>query len=428
MRIAFISPCGYGNLGDAAIQDAFLDNARSVLGPGVEFVGITHNPTDTRRRHGVRAVPMDVDGFVMRRTRRPIEPAFTIGPEVPRRRPAATTRAARSLKRGVKETVHWTKALREMRRADVLVVSGGGQLDEHWGGPWGVPYALWKWTLAARVCRSRVAFLSVGAGTTESALTRFFLRSALRRAYYASFRDDRTAARVHTLELSPSTRVVPDLAFSHREGRAEQRAEARGGRRTVVVSPMAFLDPISWPTKDEAAYETYLAKIVDLVTGLLDSDLAVVVCTSDTPDMRAAARIVEALPQLESLRKGTYVLRTTDTTEELFAAFREADVVVASRLHGLILANLVGKPTIALSYDWKVDEHMRSVGLEGFAFGIESFEPREVALAIQEALLSRASLTDALRERCGALAGQVLTQYRVAFEPWQLEGGSAASP
>ena len=58
VKVAFISPCGFGNLGDVAIQDTFIQGVREQLG-AVEIVGITQNPADTEDRHHVRAVAMD---------------------------------------------------------------------------------------------------------------------------------------------------------------------------------------------------------------------------------------------------------------------------------------------------------------------------------------------------------------------------------
>src|SRR5215470_2803293 len=54
VRVAFVSPSGLGNLGDAAIIESFLAGLRRRR-PGAEIVGFTLNPADTRVRHGVDA-------------------------------------------------------------------------------------------------------------------------------------------------------------------------------------------------------------------------------------------------------------------------------------------------------------------------------------------------------------------------------------
>jgi polysaccharide pyruvyl transferase WcaK-like protein len=118
-----------------------------------------------------------------------------------------------------------------------------------------------------------------------------------------------------------------------------------------------------------------------------------------------------------SLGSAELVSRDTPTNESLFACFDESDVVVASRLHGLILANLRGKPTVALSYDWKVDEHMRAIGLERYAFPIGRFEPEAVAAAVDEILGERERLSADVAARCEALAGAVRAQFAEVFAP-----------
>src|SRR5271166_1512363 len=56
LRIGLISPTS-GNLGNAAMQSAMIANLRKRIA-GVEIVGITLNPEDTHRRHGIQAFPL----------------------------------------------------------------------------------------------------------------------------------------------------------------------------------------------------------------------------------------------------------------------------------------------------------------------------------------------------------------------------------
>lgn len=423
MRVAFISPSGYGNLGDAAIQDSFIDGVRRCLGEETEIVGITQNPVDTAERHHVRAIPMDTNALRLRRgTPRPGDSVT----EIPDARSGLIGGIVSRLTLALKEVIHWGIAFCEMRGADALVVSGGGQLDDHWGGPWRVPYALWKWSLAARLLRKDVLFLSVGAGTTNSRLTRFFLRSALRRARYASFRDRRTAERVRTFRLSRSSCIVPDLAFGHAGRRGTGTPRSGDARRTIAISPIAFLDPVAWPAKDVTAYRANLLRTAALTRLLLDRGYDVVVCTSDTPDLKSAQELIEAVgPHGADDGRGALTLAGTLTPTTLLESFAAADVAVASRLHGLVLANLAGAPTIALSYDWKVDEHMLTMGLERYTFPIDSFSPEDVAAAVDAMLAERDALAAAVVARCDVLANEVREQFRVVFSPGETPAGSA---
>src|SRR5208283_5458175 len=55
-RIGLLSPTS-GNLGNAAMQSAMIVNLRKRIA-GVEILGITLNPEETQRRHGIEAFPL----------------------------------------------------------------------------------------------------------------------------------------------------------------------------------------------------------------------------------------------------------------------------------------------------------------------------------------------------------------------------------
>src|SRR5690606_23594275 len=94
-------------------------------------------------------------------------------------------------------------------------------LDDVWGGAGAHPYALFKWTLLARVCGAKVYFASVGAGPIYSKKSERLLRAALRMASYRSFRDEDSRELVkRQLRLSDPGAVAPDLAHTRFEKRA----------------------------------------------------------------------------------------------------------------------------------------------------------------------------------------------------------------
>src|SRR5208283_4236368 len=75
---------------------------------------------------------------------------------------------------------------------DVLVIVGGGQFDDEWGGPWGHPYAMYKWSCLASRAHVPVYFIGVGVCEINYSLTRFFLRGAMAKANRISLRDSRS--------------------------------------------------------------------------------------------------------------------------------------------------------------------------------------------------------------------------------------------
>ena len=162
---------------------------------------------------------------------------------------------------------------------DVLVISGGGQLDDAWGGASAHPYALWKWCVLARIRRKRVYFISVGAGPISSKRSEFLLRMALRLAHYRSFRNTRSRDLVRRqLKIENPGAVVPDLA--HSVGRIRSGApEADASLRIIGVGVMPHCDPrmSPWPGPDPERFERYTSKITAFVRWAVEEFQATVV-------------------------------------------------------------------------------------------------------------------------------------------------------
>ena len=53
------------------------------------------------------------------------------------------------------------------------------------------------------------------------------------------------------------------------------------------------------------------------------------------------------------------------------------DVMVASRLHGVLLSQLAGTPALALSYERKVDVQMEAVGQSSFCLNVDRLQLSE---------------------------------------------------
>ena len=57
MKIGLLDHMGYGNLGDAAIQEAVIAKIKQRL-PNVQLVGFSLIPDDTRKRHDIPCYPI----------------------------------------------------------------------------------------------------------------------------------------------------------------------------------------------------------------------------------------------------------------------------------------------------------------------------------------------------------------------------------
>jgi polysaccharide pyruvyl transferase WcaK-like protein len=431
-----VSPCGLGNLGDAAIVDSAIAGLRRHAVVDVEFVGATLNPADTSARHAIAAVPLS--GVAL--------PFWSAGVEASvdsqkegdfpssARAPGRAARLARRLIGWLRsrldglprirqaitrlrvlgestwcEASHIIMASRLMRRGDALVVSGGGQLDSYWGGTWGQPYALFKWTGAARLAGKPVVFLSVGAGRIRSGLSTLFLTRALRRAAYRSYRDVHTRAMLGRRCDGP---LVPDLAFGHPRQASRRPAVEQGGRR-VGISPMAFKKPKAWPESDQATYTRYVDALGGTVASLGRGGRRVEIFCTDRLD-RPTAKAVQQVADRD--RDGTQPYtrpRVSDTgsVEDVVDLLQAVEVVVATRLHAVILALMMGRPVLAVSYDWKVSRQMEAAGLGRFVIEVPDATTEVIVPRLEELIEDRERISALIRETSSTWADQVDAQY-----------------
>jgi polysaccharide pyruvyl transferase WcaK-like protein len=287
-----------------------------------------------------------------------------------------------------REICHFWSVCRHLRSQNLLLISGGGQIDDEWGGAWGHPYALLKWTLAAWLFRVPVAFASVGVCRLEHRASRIFIGLSLRLATYRSFRDKHSRDIVtRVLGQTRDDPIVPDLAFAMPQAALPAGGGYRRhaqGRRVVALSPISFARPEAWPTEDIEVYSRYLSVMKALVISLLERDCFVLfVWSSLGPDQTTLSDMLDGLPTSERLRlQSQSATASIENWPDFIAAVQDADLLIASRLHSVILSLLVCKPVIAISFDPKVDWLMEDAKLTDYLLNIRDFTVQEVIAAI----------------------------------------------
>jgi polysaccharide pyruvyl transferase WcaK-like protein len=385
-RIAFISPTGFGNLGDAAIIDSLIHGIRQRI-PDADIVGFTLNPSDTAARHGIRA--FTCSGLSVPRYRaREKPPGHDDSPGAGQPgRPLAVAAARRALalvpgarrayriaRVAIAERRHRRLSAQRIRGFDFVVVAGGGQLDDFWGGAFGHPYALWRWASLARAAGARFVVLSVGTGSLSSPLSAGFVRRALALADYRSYRDSVSRELVGAPALTGGDPIVPDLAYALPlvlPGEPEPSAPP-----AIGISPMAYADPRFWPASDLARYRRHIETLAAFTVRLARAGHHVILFTSDAPDgtslVELKARVDAELGPDERAR---IRVPRTDDVSSLMRALRDCEVVIAARLHGVLLGHVAGRPALAIAHERKVRTLMEDMAHGRYCFDIDDFAP-----------------------------------------------------
>ena len=418
--IAILGPFGWGNLGDAAIQDSVIAqvSARRTDVRIVRIIGVSLVPADTRARHGIETYAYDTDAYVNRRRDAPAEvgapgsAASRWQAFLGRVRHSMSWRFPR-IWRIVCEARHALYIARILGDVHVLVISGGGQLDEFWGGPWHHPFTLFKWTAIARLTRTTVAFLSVGAGSITSPLSRWFLRRALRVARYRSYRDAGSKAIVRDrLGADFDDPVVPDMAFGLPVAPGPPPADP-AKRLVVAVGPLPYCDPRIWPKKDGPTYERYVDVLADFCQRMMLADATLRFFVGETQqDPPVIGDVLDRLASRGVDRSSPRIVAARiQSVGELISCLSDADIVVASRFHGALLSLLLRRPVLALSYERKVRQLMADLGQSRFCLDIEGATIGEVMRLCAEIQAERRAIRNDLDVRVAKASSEVLAQF-----------------
>lgn len=402
-RIFLLTPYSGENLGDQAILFYLVDCLKGLRG-GLEIIGLTQRPHATAAIHRIPCFPCSAwvsAGVRGEWLQQPAANATAAERRVERAESRKTVtqnpltglllsvpgvswavkalrQSARFSRLAVRNYLLTLRAYRILRPGDLLILAGGGQIDDEWGGAWRHPFTVWRWTRLARIRRCRVAAASVGWGSLRSPLSRFFFRAALSDASYLSYRDPQSIEFAAALGLSHQGSWVPDHAFGLRPSASWLSApEARGD--SVGISPIAYGRVGTWPTKDEQCYAVYLDAVSRFAAGLTEKGRLVKLFTTSEIDRHAVADMLVAIRGVPGANMDHVEVAATPSLEKLWPVLSSCGSIVASRLHGVILAHRLGVPTLAISFDRKVDAHMHLAGQQEFCLNIREVHERLLA-------------------------------------------------
>jgi polysaccharide pyruvyl transferase WcaK-like protein len=394
--------------------------------PGLHIEGITLCPNDTAVRHGLRSFPVTafrfpdyaaIDGAssehsTARHSARSWKGRLAQHPRLYRaiKLTSLPVRSAAALIRLVSSDVsHTFRAARYLRGCRAVLVAGGGQLDDYWGGAWGHPYSLMKWAILSRLVGARFLVLSVGLCALDTRLGRLFSRIALRLADYRSFRESDTRDFCARLTGILGDSVVPDLAFGYPERTGARRVTSNRPCH-VGIGPIVYLSPNHWPEPDASAYDRYLKSLVASVEAALGHGSRVTVFKSCSADWPAVDDLLAQLPPHMKADSRIRVVETR-TVHDLVTLLDDLDVVIASRLHGVLLSHMAGKPAIAVSYDRKVDLHMRDMGETEHLVPFRAVEPDTLSASLLRLIERRVEVAQRVSTRSAACTTAVLDQF-----------------
>jgi polysaccharide pyruvyl transferase WcaK-like protein len=355
-KIVLFGVFGVGNLGNECTLQALLYNIQRYV-PNAEVSCICSDPEETQFAYNI--------------------PASLIKemPLSPMNRP--TLRLLRRIFVGIPmEVLRWFKAIGRLKDVDMLVMTGTGMLGNFGILPLDLHYEILKWSIIAKLCRCKVLFVSVGVGPIHHPLSKAFVKGALAVADYRSYRDRFSKDYLKGIAFdSENDEVYPDLAYSFPRG-AVPNLNHNHPKPVIGVGLMTYFNRRSVADGDETIYRCYIAKLGSFVSWLLERKYTVRLLIGDVMyDQRARYDLRTFLEgRGVSYEKEAIIDEPAASVDDVLSQLAATDLVVASRFHNVLLALMLCKPVLAISYHQKVDGLMADAGLQEFRQDIESID------------------------------------------------------
>jgi polysaccharide pyruvyl transferase WcaK-like protein len=398
-KIALFGAFGIGNLGNECTLQALIYNIRKYV-PQAEISCICWGPEETQSAYNIPS------SLIKELSLPPINnPAL---------------RFLRRLFLGIPmELARWFKMTATVRDVDMLVMTGTGMLGDFGILPFGLHYEILKWSIAAKLCRCKVLFLSVGVGPLRQSLSRRFVKAALSCADYRSYRDEFSKDYLKQIGFdSRRDYVYPDLAFSFPGTKLPPNQDSGSHKAVIGVGLMTYVNRRSFVDNDDTIYRDYIAKLGSFVIWLLESNYTVRLLIGDTAYDQGARLDLKAFIEKRGItyENASIIDEPADSVDDVLSQLKATDLVVASRFHNVLLALMHGKPVLAISYHEKVDALMADVGLAEFCQDIERIDLEKMIRQFDELIEKANPIRLQLQQKAEACREALDDQYERIFE------------
>ena len=385
MRITFFGNFGSTNYGNECTLLTILCQLRERY-PDGEFCCVCPNPAGVTATYGIEAVPIGLGRQLWRL-------------EVLRR---------------------YRRALTLLKGTDMFVIPGTGLLTDAYGLPdWGL-YSLFKWSLLAKICRCRILLVSVGAGPIYTTAGRLLAKSALSLATYRSYRDEASKTSLQDIGLGVADdHVYPDLVFGLPHSLVPPAANSddrAGGQRVIGLGLMVYAGAYSVRNPRQEIYATYLATLTTFVERLLAGGYDIRLLAGDDDD----AVVIQEFTSLLRERLGHYderriVYQPIHSVSDLLSELAATDIVVATRFHNVLLALVLNKPVIAITFHHKSSSLMGAMGLSAYCHDINHMDPDQLITQFQKLESERVEVRRTISQRLNAFRASLDEQFGLLF-------------
>ncbi len=357
---------GFGNVGDEAILSAMLTNLRKER-QDLDFIVISSNPEETASSHRVRSV-------------------------------------------------HWkdiNALLNAACESDLVILGGGGIFQDYWGTPpdtqltefhWGISYYSSIGLLASLYDKPFMIY-SVGIGPLLTEEGKRWTRLAFELADASTVRDVESQDLLASLGFPKKQILIrpdPALNLSSKSKAAADIFTAEG----IVPKERPIVGVCIRNWTEGAKAGGWKQELADALDHFLANHNARIVFIPFQVGEHELENDHTASMEVASMMQNTehvHVLPQAYSPEVVNGLIARCRALVGMRLHSLVFAASTGIPAVALVYDPKVANLMRSLGLSKYALDLQTMDVNQLAGAFDALWTNQKQVRESLAQRGGRL-------------------------
>ncbi len=359
-RFAVSGYYGCGNAGDEAVL-AGLISALQEVSPGSCVNVLSQNPVGTEALHGVKSA----------------------------------------------HRMNWTSVRQALLTCDALI-SGGGSLLQDTTSLKSLLYYLLV-IRAAQFHRKPVMMCAQGIGPLNLPISQRLTAATARKCKAVTVRDAASAALLQRIGVTtPNVEVTADLAFALSPAPLQAMRVVEAIEPLTGVNGSVVIALRHWGSSESTSKYTTLTR---LLLNELPGNL-ILLPMQHPADLQLAQEIYMATGR----HARCHVLAQPYAPSLLISILQRARLVVAMRLHALILGITAGLPPVALSYDPKIDALMETIQFKEGLFSWENLDAEGVTGYVTTLLANLEVANNAISAQKTRLRAMALRNAEVAME------------
>lgn len=318
-----------------------------------------------------------------------------------------------------------SKLLKYLWQADLLFFGGGSIIKELYATTGRNAYStllmvLATVTFAKQVARKPVVMSNIGVGPLMTPRGHQLAGWILRQVDVLSVRDRKSYDTCLRLKLDPArVQLTPDAVFANPP---TVFVDAQTPTARQSGTPLKIALNLNFDIENPANWETFQRNLADALHLLAERRPVEI----HTLPMQSHFKAKHDALVLEEFRTRIpdldVIIHSVENHREAAAVIAASDLLVAERLHALVMAAILGKPFYALLYDVKVRELVEGLGMRAHAIDINHpFEPAALVTGLERVLADAETISCHLVERSTALRQELATYFATleARLPWK---------